>query len=129
MLNSNDTLEYLLRFSVFATGWDDTRAINEVDTLHESNVLPNFGLSRDRSDFADLLRLDSIDDTALADIGITDEADTNLLLFGHEIGELAEELNEGTFTEGVVYGSVESDGGVSFRKMFNPTSLSTMKTK
>ena len=129
MLDSNDTLEYLLRFSVFATGWDDTRAINEVDTLHESNVLPDFRLSRDRSDFADLLRLDSIDNTALADVGIANETDTDLLLFGHKIGELAEELNERTFTEGVVDGSVESDGGVSFRKMFNPTSLSTMETK
>lgn len=112
MLNTDDTLEYLLRFSVFAARRHDTRAVDEVDSLHEGNVLPDFGLPRDRSDLADFLALYCVDDTALANIRIADKTDTDLLLLGHEIGELAEELNEGTFTEGVVDRGMEGDCGV-----------------
>jgi hypothetical protein len=123
MLNSHDTFEYLLSLGIFAAGRNNTGAIDEVDTLHECNILPDFGLARNRSDIADLLSFDGIDDAAFADIGVANEANRNLLLVGHEIGELTEELNKGTFAEGVVDGCMEGDGRVRFGEILYPASL------
>lgn len=123
VLDSNDTLENLLRFSVTCRRGNDTGAIDEVDSSHEGDVLPNFGLSGDRSGLANGFLLKSVDDRGFADVGVADESDRDLLLVGEEGGELSEKLDEGSFSERVVDRGVESDGRVSLGEDFDPSSL------
>jgi hypothetical protein len=123
VLDTNDTLEDLLRLGVPRRGGDDTGAIDEVDTPHKGDVLPDLGLSRDRSGLANGLLLERVDDRRLADVGVTDETDRDLLLVRVEGRELTEELDEGTLSERVVDRGVESDGRVSLAEDLDPTSL------
>lgn len=123
MLDTNDSLEDLLRLGVTSGGGNDSGAVDEVDAAHEGDVLPDLGLSGNGSGLANGLLLERVDDGRLSDVGVTDEADRNLLLVGEEGGELTEELDEGSLSERVVDGSVESDGGVSLREDLDPASL------
>lgn len=123
VLDANDSLEDLLRLRVARRRRDDSGAVDEVDSAHEGDVLPNFGLSGDGSRLADGLLLERVDDGRLADVGVADEADRDLLLVGEEGGELAEELDEGSLSERVVDRGVEGDGGVSFGEDLDPASL------
>ncbi len=86
--------------------------------------MPDFGLSGDWRNGADLLLFQGVDDTALPDIWVSDETDGDLLLVRVEDGKLPEQLDEGTFTEGIVDGGVECDGGRGEGEMLDPTSLS-----
>jgi hypothetical protein len=52
--------------------------------------LPDFGFSRDRRDRADLLLLESVDDTGFTDIGVAYESYGYLLFVGVENRELPE---------------------------------------
>jgi hypothetical protein len=91
--------------------------------------LPDFGLSGNRRDGADLLLFQSVDDTALADIGITNETNRDLLFVRVQDRELPEQLNEGTFTKRVVDRGVECDGGCGEGEVLDPTSLSRSAKK
>jgi hypothetical protein len=57
----------------------DSRAIDQEDALEQRNVLPHFGLTRNRCDLADLLLAQRVDDGTLADIGIANETNADLL--------------------------------------------------
>jgi hypothetical protein len=46
-----------------------------------------------------------------------------LFAVGVEAGELAEELDEGAFAEGVCDGGVEGEGGVVFGEVADPCGL------
>lgn len=114
MLDTNNSLEDLVRFGVFGGRGNNSGTIDEVNPSHEGDVLPTFGLSSDRSSLADGLLLKSVDDTRFTDIGVSDESDGNLLLVGEEGRKLTKKLDKRSLSEGVVDGSVESDGRVSF---------------
>ena len=62
---------------------------------------------------ANLATLERVDDAGLADVGVADKADGDLLLVGVQLGELAEELDEGALAKGVVGGGMEGDGRVA----------------
>jgi hypothetical protein len=47
------------------------------------------GFTRDRRDSADLLLLERVDDTTLADIGVSDQTDRDLLFVRMQDGELS----------------------------------------
>jgi hypothetical protein len=70
--------------------------------------LPDLSLSRNRSDSADLLGAEGVDDGRLAGVGVPDQSDGDLLPVGVEGGKLTEELDERTLSERVVDIGVES---------------------
>lgn len=123
MLDPDDSLENLLALRVACRGGDDSRAVDEVDAAHEGDVLPHLGLSRDRGSLADGLLLERVDDGRLADVGVSYESDTDLLLVGEESGELTEELDEGSLSERVVDRGVEGDGRVRLGQDLDPSCL------
>jgi hypothetical protein len=61
LLDTDHTLEDDLGFRV-PCGVHNSRAVDEVDPLHECDVLPHLGLSGDRRCLAHLLRPKRIDD-------------------------------------------------------------------
>lgn len=102
---------------------DDTRTIDEVDTLHQRNVLPNLSLTRNGRDRAHLLFTEGVDDGGLSGVGITDEADGNLTAVGVDRGELAKETDKSSLTEGIVDVGVESKTRVLLTNVADPGSL------
>lgn len=123
LLNLNDTSQENVCGSVGKGGRDDTGAIDEVDTLHERNVLPDLCLAGDGCDGAHLLGAKGVDDGRLSGVGVPDETNGNLFALGVERRELTKQLNEGSFAEGVVDIGVEGEGGVVFGEAANPGSL------
>ena len=63
-------------------GRDDAGAVDEVDAFHESDVLPDFRLAGDGGGGADAFLAEGVDDGRLADVGVADEADGDLLAVG-----------------------------------------------
>jgi hypothetical protein len=61
LLSSHYSLQYNISLCIIRVV-DDSRAVDEVDSLGHSDVLPHFGLSRHRGYFTDLLLSESIDD-------------------------------------------------------------------
>lgn len=117
------TLEDNISFRIFRIGWHNTGTIDEVDTLHKSDILPDLGFTRDGSNIAHLFSLKSVDDGRLASVGISDKTDLDLFLIAVQAGELTQELNERTFAERVVDGCVEGECGIVFGKIGNPFGL------
>jgi len=75
VLNAHDAAEEDILRSICCTGRDDTRAVDQVDALHEGDVLPNLGFARDGSDRADFLVAEGVDYGGFARVGIADETD------------------------------------------------------
>ena len=123
VLNSNNTLQHGVGVRVLGGHGDDTWAIDQVDSLHQSDVLPDFRLSRNRSDRADLLLLERVDDTRFTNIWVSDESDGDLLLVRVKDGELSQQLDQGSFTKRVVDTGVTSDSRGRKRKMLDPSCL------
>lgn len=70
-------------------------------------------LPRHRRDLTHLPTLQRINHTTLPHVRISHKAHRDLFLITMELRELAEELDEGAFAEGVIRGGVEGDGGVA----------------
>lgn len=70
-------------------------------------------LPRHRRNLTHLPTLQRINHTTLPHVRISHEPDRDLFLITMELRELAEELDEGAFAEGVVRRGVEGDGGVA----------------
>lgn len=51
--------------------------------------------------------LEDVDNAALANVGIPDKADADLLPVGMELGKLTEELDKGTFAKGMMSGGMK----------------------
>lgn len=124
VFDSDNSLEHSVGIGIFGGKGYNTRTIDQVDSLHQGNVLPDFRLSWDRGDSADLFLFDRIDDARFTDIGVSDETDRYLLLVRMKDRELTEELNEGSFTKRVVDRGVECDGGCREGEVFDPSCLS-----
>lgn len=90
MLDSHNALEHLGCFVVLCGRRHDTGTVDEVDAPHKGDVLPNLGFTWNGCYIANLFFLEGIDDTRLANIGIADETNGNLLAIGEEGGELAQ---------------------------------------
>lgn len=107
VLHTADTAQENILLSVILVGRDNTRAVNEVDSLHQSDILPHFGLTRDRSDRANLLLAKSVDNGGLARVGISNQANGDLLAVRVQGRELAQKLDQRAFPKGVVDRCVE----------------------
>lgn len=123
VLHAHDALEDRVRVRVLGRDGDDTGTVNEVDTAHEGDVLPDFGFPRDGSDGADFFLFECVDDAGFTSVGVADEADGNLFLVRVEDRELTEELDEGSFTKRIVDRGMEGDCGCGKGKVFHPSSL------
>lgn len=77
----------------------DSRAVYEINPLCQSDVLPGFGLSRDRSHPAARLFHQSVDHRALAGVWISDKADADVLFILVEEIELFQKLDQRAFAE------------------------------
>lgn len=93
VLDAHDAAEEDVFFRVGGAGGHDARAVNEVNSFHEGDVLPYFRFAGNRGDGADFFLAESVDDGGFARVGVADEADGDLLAVGVESGELAEELD------------------------------------
>ena len=60
ILDSHDTLEHNVDLRV-TMRIDDARTVDQIDALHERDVLPDFGLAGDRRHVAHLLLLERVD--------------------------------------------------------------------
>jgi len=100
VLNSNYALQDNVCLCV-AVRVHDTRAIDQKNTLHKRDVLPDLGLASNGRHIAHLLLAEGVYDRAFAGVGVADKADTNLFALFVEHAELAEELNESAFAERV----------------------------
>ena len=123
VLDTDDALKENILWSIGRGWWDDTRAIDEVDALHEGDILPDLGLSRNWGNCADLLVAECVDDGGFPGVWISDEADGDLLAVGVEGGELAEKLDEGALSKRVGDLSVESESWVVLGQVTNPCGL------
>ncbi len=124
---SNDAFENGIGIGILCRDGYDTRTIDEIDPFHQGNILPDFGFSRNRCNVANLLLFESVDDATFPNVWISNETDRNLFLVRVEDRELSKKLNEGTFSERVVDGGMESDGRSRKGEMFDPTSLKNLK--
>lgn len=123
VLRAHDAAQEDVFGGVGHAGRDAAGAVDQVDALHQGDVLPDLGLAGDGGDRADLFLAEGVDNGGLAGVGVADEADRDLLAGRVEGGELAEEGDEGSLAEGVGDGGVEGEGGVFAGKEFDPTSL------
>src|SRR5688572_8865005 len=83
------------------------------------------GLSGNRGNGAHFVAFESVDDAALSNIGISNEADRYLLFIGMKLRELSEKLNKGAFSEGVIRRSMECNSRIAGCEVLNITSLTT----
>lgn len=123
VLNTDNSLKQNILWRIGRGRWDDTRAIDEVDALHESDILPDLCLSWNWCDGADLLVAKGVDDGGLSSVWVSDEPDGDLLAVGVKGGELAEELDERALSEGVGDLGVEGEGWVVLGEIADPCSL------
>ena len=126
VLNTNTTAEQEVLIGIVLVRWDDTRTVDHVNALHQSDVLPDLGLTSDGRNNAHLLFPQSVDDGRFTSVGITDHAHGDLFTIAVERAELSEKGNQGTFTEAVVDGGVESKCGELLAKVAYPGGLSSV---
>ena len=86
--------------------------------------MPYFRFTGDRGDGADFLFSERIDDGGLAGVRIANETDRYLFAVGVERRELAKELDERAFAEGVGDGRMEGKSRIRLAEVANPRSLS-----
>ena len=88
--NTDYTLENGRGKRVMGGRRDNSRAIYQVYSLGQGYVLPDFRFTRNRGHLADFAAFECVYDTALPDIGITDESNGYLFLVRMKTRELAE---------------------------------------
>ena len=76
---ADDTTEENVFWCVCHAWRHATRTVDEVDALHECDVLPHLGLTRDRRNCADLLVAKGVDDGGFAGVRVANETDRDLL--------------------------------------------------
>ena len=74
IFDSNNPFEDGGCIGIFGGDGYDTWTIDQVDSLHQRNVLPDLGFSRDRSDGTDFLLLNGVDNARFTNVGVTDES-------------------------------------------------------
>lgn len=92
-----------------AVAWrHHSRAINQVYTFHQGDILPNLGLSRNWCHGTYPLLAKGVDDRRLSSVGIANEANGNLLSRRMKGRELAQKSDERSFTKRVGERGMES---------------------
>ena len=92
--------------------WYNSRTVNEIDTFHQSNVLPYFCLSWDGRHCAHFLLAKGIDNGRFPGVGISNKPYRYLLTIRMKGRKLTEKLNERSFAKGVGDGCMECKGWI-----------------
>ena len=114
IFHPHDAAEENIGVAIVSAGGHDAWAVDQVNAFHEGDILPYFRFAGDGSYGADFFLAQGVDDGRFAGVGVADEADGDLLAVGMQGGELAEELDQQAFAEGVCNGGAEGEGGVFF---------------
>lgn len=75
VLNTDDTSEENVGFCVLGIRWDNARAVDQEDTAHKSDILPDLCFARNRCDGAHFLLTQSVDDRGFSRVGVPYQAD------------------------------------------------------
>lgn len=102
---------------------DHSWAVDQVDTLHEGDILPDLGFTGDGCDVADLLAPKGVDDAGFTSVGVADKANRDLLLVRVKGRELTKQLNQGSFAKRVVDRRVKGESRVFFGQCLDPFGL------
>ena len=94
LFDADDATENKIGRRIRARGRDHTRAVYEVNTLHEADVLPHFCLPWYRGDVADLLLKQRIDDGRFSRVGTANEAHRYLFPVRMEARKLPQQLDQ-----------------------------------
>jgi len=94
----HNTLKHFISVGLFRVV-DNSRAVDQVNTLSQRYILPHFCLSRNRSDLTYYFLHQSVNHRGLSDVGITNESDGNALLVSVKLVKLFEQLDQGAFTK------------------------------
>ena len=92
---------------------NDSGIVDQLNLSKQRDVLPHFGLARNRLHFADLLLLQRVDNAALSDVRIADESHADLLFVLVEQRQLTKQIEESRFSEAVLEGRVISQRRIS----------------
>mmetsp|Transcript_6562 Transcript_6562/g.18159 ORF Transcript_6562/g.18159 Transcript_6562/m.18159 type:complete len:283 (-) Transcript_6562:92-940(-) len=120
LFDAHDALEYGVRFGIALVGVDDSRAVDEEDSLHQRDVLPYLCLAWDGGHVANLLRSQRVDHGRLADVRVAHHAHRDVLLVGAHPRQLSQEAQERSLAKRIVDGGMEGDRRVLFRERAEP---------
>lgn len=109
---------FLVRLS---GGKYNSRAVDEEDSTHQRDVLPDFGLTGDGRHLADFLAAQGVDDGRFSNIRVADETHADLLLVAVQLAELAQQIDQRTFTKRMGHRRTEGHGGVLGAERLDPT--------
>jgi len=98
----------------------NSRAIDQVNSLGQSNILPHFGLSRDWGNSAAVLFHQGVDHRRFSDVGVADQTNGNVFLIFMEDIELFEQLDQRSLSKGIRNGSLESESWGCLGQIFDP---------
>mmetsp|Transcript_13133 Transcript_13133/g.36908 ORF Transcript_13133/g.36908 Transcript_13133/m.36908 type:complete len:547 (+) Transcript_13133:1109-2749(+) len=108
----HNALENAVRLRVARAVVHHPRAIDQEDPLGQSDVLPHFGLTRNRSDVAHLFGSQGVDHGALPHVWVAHEPNGDGLLVTVQPGNLPQQRDERALAEGVGDARVEGQGRV-----------------
>lgn len=123
VFHTDDTAKQDVFFGVVLAGRDNTGTVDQVDSSHQGDVLPDLGFSGNRGHGADLLLAQSVDNGRFACVGVSNKPDTDLFAVRMQRRELSQQLDQGTFAKRVVDRRMECKCRVVFRQMSYPCSL------
>ena len=93
------------------------RAVNEVNLLHERDVLPHLRLAGNGGHVAHLLGAERVDHAGLAGVGVANEAHRDLLGLLVQLAQLAEQVDKRALPEGMMKGGVEGNGWIFLKNI------------
>lgn len=92
-LSSNTSLEHTLDIIFAFSHVHGARAVNQINSLGESDVLPDFGLSWDWSGFANFSLFKCVDYTRFSNIRISHKTNADIFFVSVENIELPEQVD------------------------------------
>jgi len=98
----------------------NSRAIDQVNSLGQSNILPHFGLSRDWGNSAAVLFHQGVDHWRFSDVGVADQTNRNVFLIFMEDIELFQQLDQRSLSKGIRNRSLESESWGCLGQIFDP---------
>ena len=119
-LSSNTTFQDTINIIFSFSRMHSTRAINQINSFSQCNVLPNLGFSRNWCSSTDFLFFKWINDTWFSDIWITDKTYTDVFFISVENIELSEQVNKWTLTEWVWNRCLVGNGWILLWQILNP---------
>jgi hypothetical protein len=99
VLDPDHSSEQDILFAISVAWRYDPGTIDQVDTFHQGDVLPHFGLAWNWCNGTHPLLTQRVDDRRFSSVGIADKADRDLLPGRMKDGELAQEGDERAFAE------------------------------